>query len=168
MAAGTATLNAPASRALGASDTRHVCDASATFTSTTDRAGGHHVHAAGRADRGVGVVERVHRLLQYSSQFVPQAHDPEVTQELYLKISGGFADSPELRVAWIENLITLHISVSCSLLFSVDVAVFVIYGDCVIAGLVLVLFCSFFVVLDVLRSGLSSLGGFEDSIAPVD
>jgi hypothetical protein len=43
-------------------------------------------------------------LIKYQAQIARSAHDPEKLCDLYYNISNGYSDSPDLRVAWLENL----------------------------------------------------------------
>lgn len=43
-------------------------------------------------------------LIKYQAQIARSAHDPEKLADLYYNISNGYSDSPDLRVAWLENL----------------------------------------------------------------
>jgi hypothetical protein len=55
------------------------------------------------------LVELIGTLVSYQTQIAQSAHDPELLADLYYNISNGYSDSPDLRVAWLENLSQIHV-----------------------------------------------------------
>lgn len=52
--------------------------------------------------------ERLFGVVRDSIKINLHSYDPEMTAELYSNISRGFMESPDLRVAWLQNLATYH------------------------------------------------------------
>eukprot|EP00026_Physarum_polycephalum_P000247 Phypoly_transcript_00247.p1 GENE.Phypoly_transcript_00247~~Phypoly_transcript_00247.p1 ORF type:complete len:1883 (+),score=221.77 Phypoly_transcript_00247:138-5651(+) len=52
--------------------------------------------------------ERLFGVVRDSIKISLHSYDPEMTAELYSNISRGFMESPDLRVAWLQNLATFH------------------------------------------------------------
>ena len=50
------------------------------------------------------LTELISTLIKYQAQISRSAHDPEKLADLYYNISNGYQDSPDLRIAWLENL----------------------------------------------------------------
>lgn len=50
------------------------------------------------------LTELISTLIEYQGQISRSAHDPEKLCDLYYNISNGYQDTPDLRVAWLENL----------------------------------------------------------------
>lgn len=58
--------------------------------------------------------ERLFTVLLNSIKIQEFSYDPEMTADLYWEISRGYAASPDLRAAWLQNLATYHESVRSS------------------------------------------------------
>ena len=54
------------------------------------------------------MVNRLFGVIKDSIQMNEMRWDPEITIELFYKISIGYTDSPDLRVTWLENLASYH------------------------------------------------------------
>lgn len=50
------------------------------------------------------VATAILELVHYNQQLEANSGNPELTAELYLKISTSFSNSPDLRLTWLENL----------------------------------------------------------------
>ena len=57
------------------------------------------------------VVQQVTNLLTYNQRLANNRNDPHLMADLYLKFAQSYANSPAMRVMWLENLSTLHSSV---------------------------------------------------------
>jgi hypothetical protein len=51
---------------------------------------------------------KVETLISHQSKIAAAEPDPELLADLYYSISQGYADSPDLRVAWLDNLASKH------------------------------------------------------------
>ncbi|KAL6054781.1 dedicator of cytokinesis protein 7 isoform X5 [Balamuthia mandrillaris] len=51
---------------------------------------------------------RLTKVVEDSKKMDAYRYDPEMTADLYYKVSTGYADSPDLRVTWLDNLCTFH------------------------------------------------------------
>lgn len=60
--------------------------------------------------------ERLFGVVRDSMKINLHSYDPEMTAELYSNISRGFMESPDLRVAWLQNLATYHKKVTILLI----------------------------------------------------
>jgi hypothetical protein len=58
------------------------------------------------------VVNRLFGVIRDSTSLKINSWDPERTSELYYMIAKGFLDSPDLKIAWLENLAKYHQDVS--------------------------------------------------------
>lgn len=56
-----------------------------------------------------GVMTRNTTLLQYNQTIVKvSSSDPELTTDLYQKISNSYVEAPDTRVQWLDNMATYH------------------------------------------------------------
>ena len=55
------------------------------------------------------LVDLIGTLVNYQTQIAQSSHDPELLADLYYNISNGYSDSPDLRLAWLENLSQIQV-----------------------------------------------------------
>eukprot|EP01104_Vermistella_antarctica_P003930 TRINITY_DN1431_c0_g1_i1.p1 TRINITY_DN1431_c0_g1~~TRINITY_DN1431_c0_g1_i1.p1 ORF type:complete len:2060 (+),score=630.15 TRINITY_DN1431_c0_g1_i1:204-6383(+) len=54
------------------------------------------------------MISQLFELIEYNKKIAENSFDPELTADLYVKISNSYFNSPNLRVTWLENLSAVH------------------------------------------------------------
>eukprot|EP01087_Luapelamoeba_hula_P013453 TRINITY_DN3839_c4_g1_i2.p1 TRINITY_DN3839_c4_g1~~TRINITY_DN3839_c4_g1_i2.p1 ORF type:complete len:1930 (-),score=376.88 TRINITY_DN3839_c4_g1_i2:62-5851(-) len=55
------------------------------------------------------ICNKLASVIMDSQKMSLHTHDPEMTADLYYQVSTSYSDSPDLRVAWLDNLCNYHI-----------------------------------------------------------
>eukprot|EP01090_Pellita_catalonica_P020189 TRINITY_DN7098_c0_g3_i1.p1 TRINITY_DN7098_c0_g3~~TRINITY_DN7098_c0_g3_i1.p1 ORF type:complete len:582 (-),score=133.57 TRINITY_DN7098_c0_g3_i1:77-1627(-) len=82
------------------------------------------------------LVKKLSKALKDSVKMQQYSYDPEMTSDLYYQVSTSYTESPDLRVAWLDNLFKIHNqagrleeAVQCKILISGLIAEFLHVQD---------------------------------------